>query len=323
MAKDKVENKIISVLLESVKIYGANFFQFTKYMLFPVFGQVLGLGLIFFLASIYSQNIPELVEKYAFFNNFSVIVLCVVIITVPGMIIFMKAFWDFLVAYGALCSMAESALNTGKVYDFPAHNAVITNRTFKYISLWLVIGILSAIAIFPLMWIIGGILFVYFILVFQVFTFEQDASIYDCFKRSMLLIKGNFARTFVIGAVVVFFTHYIFVEGFSVFFDLTKISLFLSGIFEKWVSVNIPLEDFNNYVVNINPRFDVITSVKIADMITYQVIFFIVTGLTLPLRSICWTLWYKVLSKNNSAPIKTAKTKKLDKNILKRAQEEE
>lgn len=323
MAKIKVENKITSVLFESIKVYGANIWPFTRYMLFPILGQLIGLALIFGLASVYTAKLPELISTYAFFNSFSSIVLCVILITVPGMLIFLKAFWDFLVAYGALNSMAESAINTGKVYDFPAHNAVVTNRTFKFIALWLVISILSMIALFPLIWLIGGILFIYFVLVFQVFIFEPNASIYDCFKRSMLLIKGNFARTFIIMAVIAFFTHYIFVEGFSVFFDLTKLSQLLGGIFENWVQNTIPLDNFNNYMININPRFDVITPSKIAGMFVYQIVFFIVTGLTLPLRSICWTIWYKVLSRDVASAVSTKsvnqKTKKLDKNIIKRA----
>lgn len=326
MSKVKVENKVSSILIEGVKIYASNFLQFTRYMLFPVLGQVLGLGLIFALASVYTAKLPELITTYEFFNSFSSIVLCVILITVPGMVIFMKAFWDFLVAYGALNSMAESAVNTGKVYDFPAHNAIITNRTFKYIALWFVLGVMGTLGILPWFWLFAGILFVYFILVFQVFTFEPEASIYDCFKKSMLLIKGNFARTFVIAAVIGLFTHYLFVEGFSVFFDLTKVSQFLGGIFEPWVMQNIPLDSFNDYMINLNPRFDIITPVKISNMFIYQIVFFIVTGLTLPLRSICWTLWYKALN-SGSTPIskktKTVKAKKLDKNIIKRATQKE
>ena len=328
MAKVKVENKIFNVLIEAVRIYASNFLQFTKYMLFPVFGQVLGMGLILALASVYSAKLPELMMKYEAFNEFSTIFACVILITVPGMVIFLKAFWDFLVAYGALNSMAESALSTGKVYDFPAHNAVVTNRTFKFVGLWFVISIMSAVGSIPFVWLLSGILFVYFILVFQVFTFEPEASIYDCFKKSMLLIKGNFARTFVIMAVVALFTHYFFVEGFSVFFDLTKISQLLGGIFEPWVMKNIPLDDFNNFMININPRFDILTPAKISGAFIYQIAFFIVTGITLPLRSICWTLWYKALggsavSSSDTKKSKTSGTKKLDKNIIKRATQKE
>lgn len=327
MAKAKIENKVFNILVESVKIYCMNFLQFTRYMAFPVLGQVLGLGLIFGLASLYTSNLPTLIENYPAFNSFSTIVTCVILITVPGMVIFLKAFWDFLVAYGALNSMAESALNTGKVYDFPAHNALVTQRTFKFIGLWFVISVLSLIAINPLLWIIAAVFFVYFVLVFQVFMFEPEVSIIGCFKRSFALIKGNFGKTFIIMCILGFFTHYLFVEGFSVFFDLTKLTELLTKPFENWVMTNIPLDGFNNWLLNLNPRADILTPTKVALAFIYQIAFFIVTGFTLPLRSVCWTLWYKALSANSTKTVKSERkirtVKRLDKNILKRAEQKE
>ena len=323
MAKTKIENGIFNVLIEGVKIYCTNFLQFTRYMAFPVLGQLLGLGLIFGLAGLYSANLPALIEKSPAFNSFTTIIVCVILITVPGMIIFLKAFWDFLVAYGALNSMTESAINTGRVYDFPAHNALITQRTFKYVGLWFIIGVLSLIAINPFFIIIAAVLFIYFILVFQVFTFEEDVSIIGCFKRSMQLIKGNFARTFILMCIIGLFTHYLFVEGFSVFFDLTGLTELLTKPFENWVMVNIPLDNFNNWMLNINPKAQILTPVKIAESFVYQIVFFIVTGFTLPLRSVCWTLCYKSLNTSAAKSDKKNGTKKLDKNILKRAQKKE
>lgn len=321
MSRKNTGNGIFDVLKEGVKIYCLNFLQFTRYMAFPVLGQIVGMGLIFGLAGLYTAYLPVLIEKSPAFNSFTTIVACVILITVPGMIIFLKAFWDYLVAYGALNSMTESALNTGKVYDFPAHNALITQRTFKYVGLWFLVGILSILAINPFFIIIAAVLFIYFILIFQVFTFEDDVSIFGCFRRSMLLIKGNFARTFILMCIIGFFTHYLFVEGFSVFFDLTGLTSLLTKPFENWVMTNIPLDNFNNWLITLNPKAEIITPTKLAGMFVYQIAFFVVTGFTLPLRSICWTLWYKAL---NSDSVKQEKrTKKLDKNILKRAQQKE
>lgn len=313
MAKAKSIDGVFNILAESVKIYCMNFLQFTGYMAFPVLGQVLGIGLILGLANLYSANLPALMERNAAFNDFSTIVLCVILITVPGMVIFLKAFWDFLVAYGALNSMAESALTTGRVYDFPAHNALVTQHTFKYVGLWSVLGILGILASIPLLWVVAAVFFVYFILLFQVYIFEPETSIIDCFKRSFTLIKGNFAKTFLLMCIVAFFTHYLFVEGFSVFFDLTKITQLLSNPFENWVMTTLPLDDVNNWLLNINPRIEIITPAKVAAFLIYQIVFFIVTGFTLPLRSVCWTLWYKSLAgtsvKNEVKPKKKPKRK--------------
>ena len=43
---------------------------------------------------------------------------------------------------------------------------VITRKSGKYILLWALIGLLSIIAYFPLFWVVGFIMFIYFILVF-------------------------------------------------------------------------------------------------------------------------------------------------------------
>lgn len=323
MPKSKIENSIFKILLEGVKIYCTNFLQFTRYMAFPVLGQLLGMGLIFGLAGVYTTNLPVLIEKSPAFNNFTTIVVCVILITVPGMIIFLKAFWDYLVAYGALNSMTDSAMNTGKVYDFPAHNAVITQKTFKFVALWFIVGLLSVLALNPFFIIIAAVFFIYFILVFQVFTFEEDVSVIGCFKRSLQIIKGNFARTFILMCIIGLFTHYLFVEGFSVFFDLTKVTEFLTKPFENWAMTNLPLDGFNNWLLNLNPRAEILTPTKVAQILIYQIAFFIVTGFTLPFRSICWTLWYKALGNSSEKTERKTVVKKLDKNILKRAKKKE
>ncbi len=329
MAKAKLNNSIFSILSETVKLYCVNFPQFAKYMLFPVLGQVIGLAWIFGMANIYTNNLPLLIEEFPAFNDFSTIVFCVILIVVPGMIVWMKAFWDYLVAYGALNSMTESAISTGKVYDFPAHNSLITQKTIKYVGLWCLYGIFGLLAINPLLWVLGGIFFIYFILIFQVFTFESDISITGCFKRSFELIKGNFARTFIIMFVIGVFTHFLFVEGFSVFFDFTKLTDLTVGFFENWVT-QIPLDSINECLINVNHGAIILTPLNISQFLAYLVVGFIVISFTLPIRSICWTLWYKVLSENSSS-IKGKKSstkgykkvKKLDKNILDRATREE
>lgn len=323
MPKSKIENSIFKILLEGVKIYCTNFLQFTRYMAFPVLGQLLGMGLILGLAGLYTANLPVLIEKSPAFNNFTTIVVCVILITVPGMIIFLKAFWDYLVAYGALNSMTDSAMHTGKVYDFPAHNALITQKTFKFVALWFIIGLLSVLAFNPFFIIIAAVFFIYFILVFQVFTFEDDVSVIGCFKRSLQIIKGNFARTFILMCIIGLFTHYLFVEGFSVFFDLTKVTEFLTKPFENWAMTNLPLDGFNNWLLNLNPRAEILTPTKVAQILIYQIAFFIVTGFTLPFRSICWTLWYKALDNSSEKIERKTVVKKLDKNILKRAKKKE
>lgn len=293
MAKFKIKDSIWSILGEGLKIYFKNFLKFTQYMLFPVFGQVIGIALIFGLTGWFAFAMPYLTEQYSFLNNFTTVTFVLLLLTLPGFAIFLKAFWDYLVAYGALNSMTEAVISTGKLYDFKAHNQVVTKHSMKFIVLLLIISILSLIAINPLFWVLGLIFFIYFILVFQVFTFEPDATITGCFKRSFNLIKGNFGRTFLIMLILTIIAHYAINWCAVGFLNIIKLGEFFKGIFENWATtlpltnINVTLEYF---------KIPTITPLMIANEIFASAVLFVVAGLTLPMRSVCWTLWYKNLS---------------------------
>ena len=297
MAKFKIKDSIWNVLGEGLKIYFTNFLKFTQYMLFPVFGQIIGIALIFGLTGWFIQSLPNLTVEHEFLNNFTTVTFCLVLLTLPGFAVFLKAFWDFLVAYVALNSMTDAVITTGKLYDFKAHNQVVTTRRGSFIILLLIISILSLIAINPLFWVLGLIFFIYFILVFQIFTFEPEAGVTGCFKRSFNLIKGNFARTFLIMTILTLISHYLINWGAAALADIVKLGDFLRGIFENWAST-LPLNEINNTLEYF--RMQTITPLTVAKEILASSILFTVAGLTLPMRSICWTLWYKNLSGKKS-----------------------
>ncbi len=324
MAKVKVEDNMIWVLLAAIRMYSANFLKFCYYMLFPVLGQILGIGLVFGLAALFINYLPDLIIKYDVLKDVSTIVLAVIIITIPGLLIFMKAFWDYLVAYGAINSIVDGFLSSGKIYDFPAHNETVTSRSFKFITLWLLCSIFMLLASFPLLWIVGAFAFIYFILVFQVFSFEPETGAVGCFKRSFQIIRGNSVRTLLIIIVLSVIT-ILFIQGVSVIFDFIKLTGVLSTFFENSLVNYIPVDSINDFMLKFNPSFELITPEKIANMLVAQVVTFIVCGFTLPLRSICWALWYKGLTKNiqiQKTEKKTSKKKKLDPKIIDRATRE-
>lgn len=296
MAKFKIKDSVWSVLAEGFKIYFTNIVKYTQYMLFPVFGQIIGLALIFGLTGWIGHS------KLLMFNNFTVLALALLIVSLPGFVIFLKAFWDYLVAYGALNSMTEAVISTGKLYDLKAHTQVVTNRSVKFVVLLLIISILSLIAAFPPFWALGVIFFVYFILVFQIFTFEEDKSIYECFRRSLYLVKGNFGRTVAIMLLVTVICHIVMTFATTFLCDITKISYLLKGVFENW-AMNLPLNEVNEMLSAY--KLPAITPLEIAKQILASLILFTVTGLTLPLRSSVWTVWYK-----NLVGAKTERSKK-------------
>lgn len=305
----KLKTGVFEIFIEGVKLYFLNFDKFMQYLAFPVFGQIFGLTLTLLASYFYAVNLPKWVAQGGIFNNFSMIFLVLLLITLPGLFIFMKALWDFLVAYGAINSMTENMLKSGRVYDFSAHTELITRRTAGFVGLWILFGLFTIVGLCPLLWVIAGILFVYFVLIFQVFAFEPDKSPLGCFKKSMVLIKGNFARTVGLMALLGFLTYWALPEGIKFLFNLANIIGFLAIPVDAWSS-QLPITDINKILIT-TPTAYQITSLWIAKLVVTSSIGYIVICLTLPIRSICWTLWYKSLNKGEM---------KLDKKFLDRVE---
>lgn len=287
MSKYKLKNSIFFILWEGIKIYFSNIDKFLLYMLFPVFGQVIGIALSFGLSLGFADKVVQKADSPA------VALLMILLLAIPGFLIFAKAFWDYMVAYVALNSMTEGAVTTGKVYDLTSHNEVATQRGWKYIGFLIILSVLMSLGSSIFFIIPGFVLWIYFILVFQIFTFEPDLSITDIFKRSFLLVKGNWARTFILMAVLGFFSMYILTEGITVVFDYLNLTASASSIF-NFISNLIPLDLVNKILVHANQP--IITNEMISKTIFVSVLGMIISGLTLPIRSICWSLWYKNLS---------------------------
>ncbi len=328
------------VFTESIGLYFSAFDKFIKYMAFPVLGQVAGLGLISILTYFYIRNMPKLIDKFPNLNNISALIIISIIITLPGLAIFCKAFWEYLIAYGSINSMFVNLVKSGKVYDFDAHDELIKQRTPYFIGLWLLIGILSIIALFPLFWVIGGIFAVYFVLVFQVFTFETELSPIGCLKKSLLLVKGNFRPTFILIILTGLLTYLIIPQLISKGINAVGITTGLSNFIMPLVN-SLPELNFTQYGLGIISHSDI--SIFIVELTFAQIII----QYTLPLRSIIWANWYKELNEGIALSgirqaAKTKKsskkrpseklmekthkkysTKRIDQNILKRAMEKD
>ncbi len=297
MAKE--DKSVWLIFFEGIKIYALNIHKFFLYMAFPVLGQLLGLFMIFGLTYWYTENFQDLTVKYPALNDFSTMLLCIILSVVPGLLIWARAFWDYLVSYGALNSMTDGYLNTGRVYDFKAHNSVVTKKTFSFIILWFLFSIFTIISVIPVFWIIGFVFFIYFILIFQVFTFENGLSPIGYFRRSLQLVKGKFSRTFLLMTLLTVFTYYFLTAGLGVVFDALNFSKPIAKMFETW-SYSLPLE----YIEQFN-----VTPALIGNELVKQIIFFLVIGFTLPIRSICWTLWYNNLDTDNDASMEKPQRK--------------
>lgn len=327
----------LGIFAESIGLYFSNFDKFVQYMSFPVLGQIAGLGLVLLITFFYTQNLPNLIEKYPALNNFNALILLSIIITLPGLAIFIKAFWDYLVAYSAINSMLDNMLKSGRVYDFDAHTELVKRRSVPFVGLWFLFGIFSILAICPLFWVVCGILAVYFVLIFQIFTFEPELSPAGCVKRSLNLIKGHFASTFMLMTFVGLLTYLFIPQIIIKLFDIGNINNFFANLIMPIVS---QLPDLNLQMYGL-PE---ISKENIALFTIQTFVAQILIQYTLPLRSILWSMWYRELAKADFKPKETTskkrKTKrpseklmeasrkkyskkKLDPNILKRASEKD
>lgn len=310
----KRNNTPLSIFTEAIGLYFSNFTKFLRYMTFPVLGQIGGLLLVFLITYFYTQNLPPLIEKIPSLNNFNVLIIISIFITLPGLAIFCKSFWEYLVAYGAVNSMYENMQKSGRVYDFDAHTELVKRRAINFIGLWFLYGIFSAIAFCPLFWVVCGILAVYFVLVFQVFTFEPELSPIGCVKRSLELVKGHFASTFMLMALAGALTYIFIPQLFIKIFEITSISDFLTkGIIPFISQISIP--DLSQYNLKSPTEYDIaIFTIK-------TFVAQILIQYTLPLRSILWSLWYKELGGRKNIEIDYAEKKSVTKKSKKRPSE--
>lgn len=288
MSKYKMKNSIWFVLFEGLKIYFSNIDKFILYMLFPVLGQVLGIALCFCLTLGLSDKIAAKAD------SISSAMLFILLLAIPGLLIFAKAFWDYVVAYVALNSMTEGAVTSGKVYDFKSHNEVATRRSFKYIGFLLILSVLMSLGTSIFFIIPGFVLWIYLILIFQIFTFEPDLSIWECYKKSFVLVKGDWGRTFSLMLILAFFSIFIITQGITVVFDYLNLTKSVCSIFD-FIGKLLPLHTINHAFSYARLPYN-ITVEMVSNWIFVTILSCIVAGLTLPIRSICWSLWYKNLS---------------------------
>lgn len=288
MSKYKMKNSIWFVLFVGLKIYFSNIDKFILYMLFPVLGQVLGIALCFGLTLGLSDKIAAKAD------SISSAMLFILLLAIPGLLIFAKAFWDYVVAYVALNSMTEGAVTSGKVYDFKSHNEVATRRSFKYIGFLLILSVLMSLGTSIFFIIPGFVLWIYLILIFQIFTFEPDLSIWECYKKSFVLVKGDWGRTFSLMLILAFFSIFIITQGITVVFDYLNLTKSVCSIFD-FIGKLLPLHTINHAFSYARLPYN-ITVEMVSNWIFVTILSCIVAGLTLPIRSICWSLWYKNLS---------------------------
>ena len=299
---------------KGLKLYLKNFYILSEGMIFPVFGQLIGIVLILWPCFYYSQNVLSWINTYPALNNIGMVFLLLILIAAPGFFIFTKAFWEYMIATVSLNALVSNILKRGNLNDIAIHNQIIKGKSKDYISLlsilcliW-VIGLVAPFGVFALDINIGAKTFffssamiisvitllslsVYFSLAFQVFALENLSPI-RTINKSMNLLEGNFWRALWLGVLLFVVT-----------------SAVVPSIIQYMVGNSIIIKPITHpvyvYFSSLIKSPDMLANSAIAPFISGKNIIFelskvitlsfvgiIITSLMLPLGSACYTLLY-------------------------------
>lgn len=297
--KDSVFFNTFKIFWNGLKLYFLNFETFFKYMAFPVFGQIIGATLIFFASYIFTIHVTDLTTKSPIFDNIPIVFLILILLTLPGFFIFCKAFWEFIVAYASLNSMASSLLEGSKLDDTGLHAELIKRRSFSYIFFIILLSLIYLILLFPILWGLLVIVFVYLALAFQVFSLEEDKSAIGAIKTAINLVKYNFWHTALLLILLGIFTYWLVPGLISWGFETSNLCGIFSYPVDKYIEM-LPINDLNN-IISQYPIPVTLKSHEIARHIVLSTVSYMVIAFALPLRSICCTILYKELIKKNYA----------------------
>lgn len=301
---------VFEIFLQSIGLYFSNADKFLQYMFWPVFGQLIGIIVLVYTVCLYNKNLDALLVTYPILNTTLYKSLVLLVVLIPGLIIYLRSLWGYFVAYSAVNSMAACMLKSDKLYDIPAHNLMVTGRAAQYFCLWGLYLSIILISSIPIFWIIGGLLLIYFSFIFQIFIFEPDLAPIDCFKRSSVYVQKSFWRVFslitLLGALTYFIIPQIMYSFFKVIRLVEVLSKFLSQYLQifSYSGINVILS-----TMGIKP----ITPLWTAEAIVSIVIWGMVIQMLLPLRSVCMCLWYKTQYNDDDI------VKKVDERFMKRA----
>lgn len=308
MAKKNIT--IFEIFLQGLGLYFSNIDRFMLYMLIPIAGQLLGLVITVSLLYFFGNYNAMILSSFPLFQNQMYANIAIAVILLPGIILWLKSFSDYMIAYSSVNSMTDNMLKSERVYDFPAHTMMVTRRGLAYFSLCAMFLALILLTYIPIFMVFGWILLVYYAFVFQIFIFEPELSPGDCFKQSASYVSGNFKRTFLMIALVGMFTYVIVPQIVLTFCTTIKVVDWLKSLIVPYITV--PSLDSINMVLSAMGVVQ-ITPVQVGTFIVQLLIVVGVIQLLLPLRVICMCLWYKNFYNDAGA------MKKIDDKILDRA----
>lgn len=291
MARKK-SNKIIGVFqifFSSIKTYFLYLDQCVKYLAFPILGQLIGLTILFTITYYFNTNMNDIRNIAPFFENDRNLYAVFYLVLLPFFIIFIKAVYDYIIAFCALNILFYTVSNKKKVkdIDFNANKKVIERKLFNYVILMFLVTLLLII---PPLIVVAPIIWVFLCLSFQVLSFENEISAPKAISRSIELVKGNIIATIILLILCVTLTYWFLPSMFVWACDKISLTTFMIGRIESFVSL-LQLNMLNDILSFVNIQLDYLTIAKYS---AESIITFVVVSFTLPFRCCCFTELYKL-----------------------------
>ncbi len=291
MARKK-SNKIIDVFLiffSSIKTYFLYLDQCVKYLLFPIFGQLISLIILFTIVYYFNTNIDNIRNISAFFEDDKHLFVIYSLTLLPFLIVFIKAVYDYIIAFCALNLLFYTVSNKKKVkdIDFSANRKVIERKIINYVILMFLVTFLLIV---PPLIFVAPIIWVFLSLSFQVLSFENDISGQRAISRSIELVKGNVIPTVILLLLCSIVTYWFLPSMFIWACEKLSLITFMIGRIETFVNL-LSLDSLNELLSIINFKLD---SLTIAKYMAENVVTLIVIAFTLPFRCCCFTQLYKL-----------------------------
>lgn len=306
MSKKQSNNFICTfkIFFTSIKTYFLYLDQCTKYLAFPIFGQLISTAILFIITYHFTNNLDKIRAIAPFFQEDKNLLIIFGIILLPPLIVLVKAVYDYIIAFSSLNLLFYTVSDKKKVkdIDFKANNKVIERRILPYVLLMLLVSIIVSVPPF--------ILGIFLCLVFQIFALESDNSIFKCLSRSFELVTSNLISCITMLILCYCATYWFLPQVFIWAFDKISVTHFLINQTFPIVEL-LPLNLYNELLSIVNIQID---SITISKYIIESAISFVIIGFTLPFRCCCFTELYRLFD--------SKKIKEFSKNtdeIIKRA----
>lgn len=288
------------IFFNSIKLYFVNFEIFLKLLAFPVLGQLLGLCLIFLVNYLFIKNIAQWAKDIPLFNNITFVFTLLILLLIPGFLIFAKAFFDYILSMASLNLMANNILSTTRLKDVEIHKDMMKSRILGYVMLILILSIMFFILSFPLLWVLLLPIMILWSLSIQAYILEDDLSPFGAINRSYLFVRYNFFKTTFVLLLLFGLCYFFLPNFFNWAVDKMNLPILMATPIDLYVNL-LPINDMNALFAQI--PFDWVKlsleAHQISMMLIQTIVASVVIGFTLPIRAIACTSLYVEFRNNN------------------------